>query len=264
MRWVRCLARILAGATLFASAGAAFAAPDYIDSRRIEPVRDGDVAAGTQKATVCLGCHGENGISPASIFPNLRGQSIEYLYWMLVDFKRGKRPMSTMTPLVAPLSDQDLRDLAAFYAQAGRRSEPATPVDTATDSTLAARGEQLYLRGDATLGIPPCQGCHGVDAGGHPLVTQTGAVAHAFYRTYPALRAQKGDYLVTRLKEYREGNLAASTNAFIMAGVSRHLDDESINALAAWLSAMPMGSSAHLGPSPELELSLHDGPVPRE
>ena len=130
MRWVRCLARILAGATLFASAGAAFAAPDYIDSRRIEPVRDGDVAAGTQKATVCLGCHGENGISPASIFPNLRGQTIEYLYWMLVDFKRGTRPMSTMTPLVAPLSDQDLRDLAAFYAQAGRRPEPATPVDT--------------------------------------------------------------------------------------------------------------------------------------
>ena len=224
-----------------------FAAPDYVDSRRIEPVRDGDVAAGKEKATACLGCHDENGLSPAPIFPNLRGQTVEYLYSMLVDFKRGTRATSPMTPLVAALSDRDMRDLAAFYAGAGRRPAPATPVDSPVDSTVLERGRQLYMRGDATRGIPPCQGCHGAEAEGHPLVMQSGAAADASYRTYPALRAQKRDYLVTRLREYREGKLAVSTNAFIMVGVTRHLDDESIDAIAAWLSTMPIDDSPGSG-----------------
>ena len=239
--------RVLAAALLLASACAVFAASDYVDSRRIEPVRDGDVAAGKEKATACLGCHDENGLSPAPIFPNLRGQTAEYLYSMLVDFKRGTRATSPMTPLVAALSDGDMRDLAAFYAGAGRRPAPATPVDSPVDSTVLERGRLLYMRGDATRGIPPCQGCHGAEAEGHPLVMQSGAAADASYLTYPALRAQKRDYLVTRLREYREGKLAVSTNAFIMVGVTRHLDDESIDAIAAWLSTMPIDDSPGSG-----------------
>ena len=239
--------RVLAAALLLALACAAFAAPGYIDSRRIGPVRDGDAAAGKEKVTACVACHGENGISPAPIFPNLRSQTVEYLYSMLVDFKRGTRETSPMTPLVAPLSDRDMRDLAAFYAGAGRRPAPATPVESAVDSASLTLGRQLYMQGDAARGIPPCQGCHGAEAEGHPLVMQSGAAADASYLTYPALRAQKRDYLVTRLREYREGKLAVSTNAFIMVGVTRHLDDESIDAIAAWLSTMPIDDSPGSG-----------------
>lgn len=240
------MTRTLAAALLLALACAAFSAPGYIDSRRIAPVRDGDAAAGKEKATACVACHGENGISPTPIFPNLRSQSVEYLYSMLVEFKRGTRETSPMTPLVAPLSDREMRDLAAFYAEAGRRpapAAPAAPVESAADSASLTRGRQLYMQGDGARGIPPCQGCHGAEAEGHPLLAQSGAATDALYRTYPALRAQKRDYLVTRLKEYREGKLAVTTNAFIMVGVTRHLDDDSIDAVAAWLSAMPIDDS---------------------
>ena len=239
--------RRLAAALLLASACAAFAGSDYVDSRRMEPVRDGDVAAGKEKAAACLACHDENGLSPAPIFPNLRGQTVEYLYSMLVDFKRGTRATSPMTPLVAALSDRDMRDLAAFYAGAGRRPAPATPIDSPVDSTVLARGRLLYMQGDAARGIPPCQGCHGAEAEGHPLLAQSRAATDALYRTYPALRAQKREYIATRLKGYRDGGLAASTNAFIMVGVTRHLDDDSIDAIAAWLSAMPIDDSPGSG-----------------
>jgi cytochrome c553 len=102
------------------------------------------------------------------------------------------------------------------------------------------RGEQLYLHGDAQRGIPACQGCHGADGRGHPLVTRSAlspARVPTFYRTYPALRGQQGNYLAAKLTEYQEGKLGDSTNDFIMTGVARNLDQESIQALAAWLSA---------------------------
>lgn len=231
-------AAAFAAGLLLVSVSPAFAAPDYIDLRRIEAVR-GDAAAGRDKATTCIACHGDNGVSPSPMFPNLRGQTTEYLYWSLVDFKRGTRS-PLMTPLVEPLSDQDMRDLAAFYAEAGKRPVSSPPAVPPADGDLQARGKELYLQGDAERAIPPCQGCHGADANGHPLVARAGSGSNAAYGTYPALRVQKGSYLVTRLQEYREGALSGSTNDFIMTGVARHLDDGSIDALAAWLSTLPM------------------------
>src|SRR3546814_4056834 len=111
----------------------------------------------------------------------------------MVEFKRN--PDSPMSPLVAELSDQDMLDLAAYYS--GLAPPPADPAaePAPVDATLARRGEQLYMTGDPAKGIPPCQGCHGVDASGHADPLRTDRDGHTPYASYPALRGQQAIYL---------------------------------------------------------------------
>ncbi|GAA3919280.1 c-type cytochrome [Luteimonas lutimaris] len=219
-------------------APAAKADNDYVDLRRARPIT-GNVAAGQAKAEVCAACHGPQGISIAPAFPNLAGQHADFLYWQLVEFKRS--PDSPMSPLVADLSDEDMRDLAVYYAGLAPTPAPADPDAEAepADPALLQRGEQLYLTGDPAKGIPPCQGCHGVDARGHADARRADSSGHTPYAAWPALRGQQAMYLQTKLGEYRDGAMDDSTTDFIMTGIGHRLDDDSIQALAAWLSSLP-------------------------
>jgi cytochrome c553 len=217
----------VAGALLLMAASALAAAPRYMDLRHIEPVH-GDAAAGAKKATVCFACHGANGVSVAPTFPRLAGQRADYLYHRLVSFKRAdpKDPyysVSPMTPNVANLSDADMRDLAAYFSS-------QTPPATAAAAT-PGKGEALFLAGDAARGIPPCQGCHGAEAGGPSISTGQ-------YAAYPSLRGQYAPYLIARLASFQKNLPHDTTNDFIMGGVAQTLDDESIQAIAAWLSSL--------------------------
>jgi cytochrome c553 len=206
------------------------AAPRYTDLRRIEPIQ-GDAAAGAQKATVCLACHGANGVSVGPTFPRLSGQRPDYLYHRLLSFNHAdsKDPYyskSPMTAIAATLSDDDMRNLSTFFAAQVPR---ATDVSAPTAS--AAIGEALFRSGDPVHGVPPCQGCHGADGSG--LDTRADQ-----YAVYPSVRGQYGPYVVARLTSFREGQPNDSTNDFIMSGVARTLDDESIQAIAGWLSSL--------------------------
>jgi cytochrome c553 len=219
---------IAAGALFLMAASAPAAAPRYADLRYIEPVH-GDAAAGEKKAAVCFACHGANGASLAPTFPRLAGQRAGYLYQRLVSFKRAdpKDPyysVSPMTPNVAPLSDADMRDLAAYFSS-------QTPPATAAASAAPGKGEALFLGGDAARGVPPCQGCHGADAGGPSISTGQ-------YAAYPSLRGQYAPYLIARLTSFHKNLPHDTTNDFIMGGVAQTLDDESIQAIAAWLSSL--------------------------
>lgn len=221
---------------------AAFAAPavaeDFVDLRRIEPV-SGDAAAGAQKAaTLCFACHGADGVSPVPMFPNLAGQRADYLYQELLRYKSGSRPESAMTALVQPIEDADLRNLAVHYGSL-TPNVPA-PAEPPMQDVLA-RGSTLYREGDPARGVPPCQGCHGTDAKGHPLAD---ADAASPYRAYPLLYGQHAAYVATRLRDYRSGALAHTSNDFIMNAVAQRLDDASIDALAAWLANLPAQSPA--------------------
>lgn len=220
---------------------AAAPARGYEDLRRITPI-SGDAQAGQAKSELCAACHGPQGIAIAPNFSNLAGQRADYLYRELVDYRRGSRPESAMTPLVADLDDQDMRDLAAYYAALVPTAVPAAPADEATpapDAALLQLGEKLYLAGDPAKGIPPCQGCHGGDARGHPDALRADSSGHTPYAVYPALRGQQALYLQTRLGELRDGKLHHSTTDFVMRGVAERLDDDSIQALSAWLSSQP-------------------------
>jgi cytochrome c553 len=76
----------------------------------------GDPAAGKAKAAMCASCHGANGISGNDLWPNLAGQKEGYLYKQIKAFKDGSRNDPMMKPMVASLSDADMRNLAAYYA----------------------------------------------------------------------------------------------------------------------------------------------------
>jgi cytochrome c553 len=208
-------------------AGIVLAASRYTDLRGVEPIH-GDPAAGEKKATACFACHGSNGVPIAPTFPRLAGQREDYLYHRLVSFKHAgpKDPyysVSPMTPNVASLSDTDMRNLAAYFAS-------QTPPATAT-AAAPGKGGALFLAGDPARGIPPCQGCHGEDAGGTSTSTRREAV-------YPSLRGQNAPYLIARLTSFHKSQPHDTTNDFIMGGVAQTLDEESIQAIAAWLSSL--------------------------
>lgn len=76
----------------------------------------GEAAAGKKKAAVCEACHGPDGKSIAPIYPNLAGQHEDYLVKALADYRAGRRTNAIMAPMAANLSDQDIEDLAAWYA----------------------------------------------------------------------------------------------------------------------------------------------------
>ncbi len=211
-------------------------APGYRDLRRITLLR-GDPAAGKAKSELCAACHGADGISIAPNFPNLAGQRADYLYWELVEYRSGAMPESAMTPLAANLGDQDMRDLALYYASLPPGRAPAQEEAQAPDTALLERGRQLFMEGDPGKGLPPCQGCHGADGGGHPQAALVDREGHARWAAYPALRGQNAIYLQLRLNAFRTGQLHHSTNDFVMGGVGQRLDDDSISALSAWLAA---------------------------
>jgi len=220
---IRFLARFACATLLLACAQAG--AEDFVDLRRIEPL-NGDANAGKEKATVCFACHGPAGIAPAAMFPNLAGQHAEYLYWQLREFKREQRPDSPMTSQVANLDDTAMRDLAAYFASL----PPATPGAHAGD--VADAGMRIYREGDPARGTPPCQGCHGADGRGFPR-----AADDAAYRTYPALYGQHADYVVQRLRDFRDGKHVTSSTDLVMTPVAKTLDDASIAAVAAWIAS---------------------------
>lgn len=253
---------LLAAATVIGASTLAFAQaddttteaaatpPPFMDLRQVAPVQ-GDPVAGQQKAELCSACHGTHGIAVVSIFPNLPGQHIDYLYWRLVAFKKGHYPESPMTPPALSLSDADMRDLSAFYAsldpvEAQRVmdndpdaepvvAEPATP-------ELLRLGEQLYRDGDPAKGIPSCQGCHGADVRGYAAARRADGRARMPFAAFPSLRHQHRDYLQARLEHFHsvEGG-HISSNDLIMDQVGTRMDPDSIQALAAWLSELPPG-----------------------
>src|ERR1700722_15254954 len=242
---IRCAGVKLWALGMIFSTGLASAASHYTDLRNVEPIH-GDAAAGATKAKVCFACHGENGTSVAPIFPRLAGQRVDYLYHRLLAFKRAsaKDPYyakSPMTAMAVPLSDSDMRNLAAFFAS--QEPQPGAPAPAPTTPTVnpeptvgPEKGEQLFRMGDPTRGIPPCQGCHGAEATGT-------AVDKGPYLVYPVLRGQYSPYLVSRLTNFRMGQPHDTTSDFIMNNVARTLDDDSLQAIAAWLSSLPPAKS---------------------
>lgn len=211
---------------------------EYVDLRRIGLITNADATAGESKSSTCVACHGKDGVSPAPTFPHLRGMTVEYLYMQLRDFKNGQGPQRIMQPIVETMSDQDLHDTAAYYARVGNEPLKSMPAATSRPAEQIREGERLYFTGDVSRGIPPCQGCHGEQALGHPAARTTGSPAA--YRLYPSLRGQQFDYLVTKLKEYRDRKHTRSSSDLIMTGAAYRLDDEAIEAVAAWASTQSL------------------------
>ncbi|MFT3756115.1 MAG: c-type cytochrome [Pseudoxanthomonas sp.] len=234
---------LVAGVTLAQSEPAAdetapAPAPAWQDLRH-RGAPPGNIEAGRQKAELCATCHGPTGaVSVAPMIPTLAGQSASYLYWELMEYKRGTLLESPMTVLTAEVTEEDIRDLASFYASQKPEPQPVDDSEPPPDPALLARGEALYLHGNPDKGIPPCQGCHGPDARGHALASHVDRNGNTPNAIYPALRGQHATYLQSRLGTIKEGKLRYSSNDYVMTGIGERLDAESIEAVSTWLSSL--------------------------
>lgn len=227
------LLRLMAFAILWAPAFATAAADGttvrkpaaWIDLRGQPPIT-GDARAGQARSTVCAACHGPQGMAIAPNFPNLAGQSATYLYVQLKTFKHGQRSDPVMSGQAATLSDADMRNLAVHYA-----SLPAKP---AGHADAASRGGRLFLGGDPTRGIPPCQACHGPSGRGPRLYP--GDAPQPPWATFPYLHGLSAIYVSKALDDFRSGARSGTSNALIMHGVAQTLDDADIQALSSYIA----------------------------
>ena len=167
---------------------------------------------------VCSACHGVDGNSQLPINPSLAGQHPEYLFKQLNEFKSGIRNNAVMMGMVAGLTTEDMRNLAAYYAA----QKPAE--SSARDEDLVAQGRKLFRGGNVAAGIAACAGCHSPNGAGIPS-------------QYPRLAGQHSEYVVAQLKAFRNGERANDANN-AMRAVAARLTDKEIAAVAEYLSGL--------------------------
>ncbi|WP_343881533.1 c-type cytochrome [Rhodanobacter caeni] len=183
-------------------------------------VKPGDATAGQAKAAVCGACHGMDGNSADAQYPKLAGQSEQYIVRQLTDFKSGKRQNPIMMGMAAPLSEQDMHDLGAYFAS-------QKPLPGVADQALVEQGETLYRQGDSSRGIPACMACHSIDGSGNP-----GAM-------YPHLAGQHAQYVEATLKAWHDGTTwGDDARAKIMPSIAAKLDAKDIAALASYIEGL--------------------------
>jgi cytochrome c553 len=173
------------------------------------PARAADVAAGKEKAELCIGCHGEAGISQTENIPSLAAQPDQFIQWQLVFFRAGSRKNEQMQPILEQINNEDIRNLGAYFASL---EPPARMPDD--DPDLSSKGAQ------AAAGRR-CASCHTDSFAG------TKAVAR--------IAGQREEYLVKALHDYKSGVRSGGGMA-AMADVAYPLSEEEITALAHYLA----------------------------
>ena len=189
------------------------------DKAEIKAVKRGDPQAGSELVATCAGCHGADGNSVVGQWPTLAGQRESYTLAQLIHVQKGERMIESMMGLLDNYSEDQLRDIAAFYAAQEVKVGQA-------DSINFELGQRIYRAGNLSNGVPACTGCHGPQGKG---VESAG---------YPMLSGQKAEYGVTSLVAYKNGERVHSSNAKIMQGIAARLTTEEIRAVANYVSGL--------------------------
>ena len=163
-----------------------------------------DINAGKAKSMLCAGCHGNAGVSKSAMFPSLAGQSATYIETQLKNFKSAARENSTMNAMAKDLKDNDMQNLAAYFASLPSKSAGG-------DSALAKTGKEKAAM---------CMGCHGDELQGNGQ--------------FPKLAGQHPDYLARQLADFKSGVRKAGH----MNAIAKTLSDEDIKALAEYLGSL--------------------------
>ena len=177
----------------------------------------GDPIAGKEKSQLCQGCHGEYGISRETLIPKLAGQYAKYIAKELRNYQAGTRSHRIMNAMAATIGDDDLADIAAYFA-----SQNKMKGDGSADNQL---GKELFLHGDTSRMRLACVNCHGIKGKGlDPMVSM-----------FPVIGGQHKDYIRRQLINFRGGYRTNSPNA-IMNRIASSLTDDEIESLAEYSS----------------------------
>ena len=197
---------------------AALVAP-VLTAQAAEPAKAAkpDLAKGEASyAGVCAACHGADGNSGSPANPKLAQQHPDYIVKQLQEFKSGKRANAIMSGMVAALSEDDMRNIAAYVGS--KKSQPGT----AKDKDLVTLGERIYRGGIADRQVPACAGCHAPNGAGIPA-------------QYPRLAGQHADYTSAQLVAFRDG---VRKNSAQMTGVSAKMNDREIKAVSDYIAGL--------------------------
>ena len=189
------------------------------ENSEAKPLPKGNAANGAKLVGTCVACHGADGNSVVGQWPTLAGQRESYLFEQLEHIRDEERIIAVMKGLLNDYSDDELRDMAAFYA------EQTTKVSLADDTNLAL-GQKIYRAGNLESGVPACTGCHGPAGKGLESAQ------------YPMLGGQKAEYVVTSLIAYQTGERAIDEHGKIMQGIASRLTVEEIRAVANYVSGL--------------------------
>lgn len=202
------------GASLLVAASVAVSA---VAAEAAKPATKPDLAKGQATSTnVCAACHTADGSRGSPANPILQGQHPEYLVKQLTEFKSGKRVNAIMTGMASTLSEDDMKNVAAFYA--GKQAKPGF----AKNKDLVTLGEKIYRGGIADRSIPACAGCHSPTGAGIPA-------------QYPRLGGQHADYTEAQLVAFRGG---VRKNSAQMTGVAAKMNDREIKAVADYIAGL--------------------------
>ena len=189
-----------------------------------EPVAKADPAKGQSIASqVCAACHGVDGNSAIPNNPKLAGQVAEYLQKQIANFKaaagkKAERENPVMAGMVASLSVEDARNVAAYYA--GQRAGSGVSKGEAT----LALGRRIWRGGDAPKGLPACAACHGAAGTGLPA-------------QYPRLAGQHPEYTEAQLKAFRSGERRNDAGG-AMQSIAAKMSDAEIRAAADYVAGL--------------------------
>lgn len=165
---------------------------------------------------VCAACHGADGNSAITLNPKLAAQHPEYLEKQLTEFKSGKRANAVMSGMAAGLSEQEIKDIAAYFAA------KKLNLAQATKNGAGSLGEKIYRGGIAATGVPACASCHSPNGAGLP-------------KQFPRLQAQHADYTLAQMKAFRTGERA---NAPMMMAIAAKMTDAEMAAVADYIQGL--------------------------
>ncbi|MBE9539311.1 MAG: cytochrome c4 [Proteobacteria bacterium] len=183
-----------------------------------------DAAAGKNNSVVCSACHGADGNSMVPSFPKLAGQGEAYLIKQMKDIRDGARPVPTMAGQLDGKSDEDLADLAAYFASQAKSGGKANP-------DLLALGQKVFRGGVAQRNVAACSACHSPTGQGNAPAG------------FPSLAGQHAQYTATQLKMYRKGyeDESGRTNdgdSKIMRTIAFGLSDKEIEAVSSYIAGL--------------------------
>ena len=179
----------------------------------------GDISRGEELSGSCAACHGADGNSDNPEWPNIAGQGQRYLFEQLKAYQTGDRENAVMAGQVSDLDEQDMRDLAAYYASL----EPG--VAGGVDPDLRERGEDIYRGGIPDKGVAACIACHGPAGEGMRAAG------------FPALSGQHATYTAQQLQKYRSGERSTDANR-MMRSIAERMSDDEIRAVSSFIEGL--------------------------